>query len=148
MANTRKKTAEKAPRTIARVAARRVFRKLGKQSGPVTLTIGVPQRVPGSDWACLVQITGLDVYAKRPQFIFGVDGAQALILAIQYSGAVLETCGYQLEWLGQTEDLGFPQFLPYLPTSADRERLDRLVDKEMKRAYAAAERRAAKKAAK
>ncbi len=80
------------------------------------LTIGVPQPVPGSDWGCPLQITGLTTTWRRPKYVFGIDGLQALHLAIQCAGAVLESARRKLEWLGgQTEDLGMPKFLPSLP---------------------------------
>jgi len=47
--------------------------------------------------------------------VFGIDGLQALHLAIQSAGVTLETCGHQLEWLGQRDDLGFPRIFPNLP---------------------------------
>jgi hypothetical protein len=87
---------------------------MGNGKRPVILTIGVPQPVPGSDWGCAVQVTGLDRLLSRPRFVFGIDGLQALQLAIQFASATLETSGYKLEWLGQTDDLGFPRFLPNL----------------------------------
>ena len=145
MATRRGRKADPTPGRIARVAARRVFHKPGTSKQRVTLTIGVPRRVPGSDWGCLVQITGLGRSRSRPRFVYGIDGLQALYLAIQFAGAELETCGCRLEWLGQTDDLGFPRFLPYLP-KPDRERLERVIDRESTRAYAAAERRAARNA--
>jgi hypothetical protein len=47
-----------APRTIRRIAARRVFQSANGK--PVVLTIGVPQAIPGSDWGCALQIRGLN----------------------------------------------------------------------------------------
>ena len=47
-----------APRTIRRIAARRVFKA---PSGKLVVgTLGVPQAVPGLDWGCALQITGLN----------------------------------------------------------------------------------------
>jgi len=101
------------PRTIRRVAARRVFQVPGRKD--VVLTFGVPQAVPGSDWGCAVQITGLDTGWSRPRYFFGIDGLQALHLAMKCAGAVLESCSVELIWLGQKGDLGMPRFLPDLP---------------------------------
>ena len=93
------------------------------------LTIGVPQPVPGSDWGCALQITGLNSTWRRPKFVFGIDGLQALQLAMKCAGAVLESSTLELEFLGQTEDLGLPRFLPDLP-KRERARLERIVDRE------------------
>jgi hypothetical protein len=95
-----------APRTIRRIAARRVFK--APSGKPVVVTLAVPQAVPGSDWGCALQITGLNTTWRRPRYVFGIDGLQALQLAMQCAGAVLESTMLKLEWLGQHEDLGMP----------------------------------------
>lgn len=117
-----------APRTIRRIAARRVFESsTGK---PVVLTIGVPERVPGSDWGCAVQITGLDTGWRRPRYVFGIDGLQALHLAIQGADAVLQTAKPDLAWYaGEDGDLGMPKFIPFLP-KRQKDRLEALVQRE------------------
>ena len=127
------------------MAARRVFQKPGKSKRPVVLTIGVPQPVAGSDWGCAVQITGLDRPLSRPRLVFGVDALQALHLAMQFATVAVETSGHELEWLGEAGDLGLPKFLPnYLP-KPQQDRLERLVDRELARFYAATKRRADRK---
>lgn len=129
-----------APRRIRRVAARRVFHKADNKSRQVVLTIGVPQRVPGSDWGCPIQITGLGRRFSRPQFIFGIDGVQALHLAMQWAGAVLGAAGRQLVWLGEPGDLGMPRFLPEVPRPMQR-RIDAAVERELRHYVRAAARR-------
>jgi hypothetical protein len=93
-----------------------------------SLTLGVPQPVPGSDWGCAIQITGLNTTWRRPKCVFGIDGLQALHLAVQYAGAVLESAKLRLEWLGQP-DLGMPKFLPPLP-KPEQDRLQAMVERE------------------
>jgi hypothetical protein len=115
-----------APRTIRRIAARRVFHSA---NGEVVLTIGVPQPVPGSDWGCAVQITGLNSVWRRPKYVFGIDGFQALHLAMKCASAVLESTKIRLEFLGQSDDLGLPKFLPELP-KRERARLETIVARE------------------
>jgi hypothetical protein len=126
-----------APRTIRRIAARRVFRS--RNGKPVVLTLGVPQPVPGSDWGCALQITGLNTSWHRPKYVFGIDGLQALHLAIQCAGAVLESAKLKLEWLGQTEDVGMPKFLPSL-TKPQQDRLAAMVEREATRFWRRVER--------
>jgi hypothetical protein len=116
-----------APRTIRRIAARRVFDSGNGKS--VVLTIGVPQSVPGSDWGCAVQITGLNSIWRRPKYVFGIDGLQALHLAMKCASAVLESTKIRLEFLGQADDLGLPKFLPELP-KRERARLEAIVERE------------------
>jgi len=45
------------------------------------------------------------------------------------AGAVLESAKLKLEWLGQTEDLGMPKFLPALP-KPHQDRLEAMVERE------------------
>jgi hypothetical protein len=102
-----------APRTIRRIAAQRAF---GLTKGKrVVLTIGVPQPVPGSDWGCPLQITGLNTGWRRPRYVFGIDGLQALHLAMKCATDVLASAESDLEWLGQKGDVMLPRFLPDLP---------------------------------
>ena len=116
-----------APRTIRRIAARRVFQSPNGTS--VVLTIGVPQPVPGSDWGCAVQITGLNTTWRRPRYVFGIDGLQALHLVMKCAAAVLESTKPELAWLGEKRELGMPKFLPDLPKT-EQDRLQSIVDRE------------------
>ena len=116
-----------APPRIRRIAARRVFKS--PNGKPVVLTIGVPQPVPGSDWGCALQITGLNTEWRRPKYVFGIDGLQALHLAMKCAGAVLESTTLKLEWLGQTAYLDMPRFLPTLP-KPQQDRLAAMVERE------------------
>src|SRR5438105_10551758 len=74
---------------FGRRVARRVY-QVRSRSGPprrVTLEIGTPARVPGSDWGCRVRIHGLSERVDKT--IFGIDSIQALELALMYSGSAL-----------------------------------------------------------
>jgi len=126
-----------APPTIRRIAARRVFKT--SSGRPVVVTLGVPRAVPGSDWGCALQITGLNTTWRRPRYVFGIDGLQALHLAMQCAGAVLESAKNKLEWLGQTDDLGMPKFLPALP-KPQQDRLVAMVEREAARFWRGVER--------
>ena len=126
-----------APPRIRRIAARRVFK--APNGKPVVVTLGVPQAVPGSDWGCALQITGLNTTWRRPKYVFGIDSFQALHLAMQGAGVVLESAKQKLEWLGQTEDLGMPKFLPWLP-KPQQARLEAIVEREITKWVRRAER--------
>jgi len=115
------------PRRIRRIAARRVFK--APSGKPVVVTLGVPEAVPGSDWGCALQITGLNTTWRKPRYVFGIDGLQALHLAMKSADAVLQSAKLKLEWLGQTEDLGMPRFLPALP-KPQQDRLEAMVERE------------------
>jgi hypothetical protein len=117
--------------------ARRVF--LSANGKPVVVTIGVPQPVPGSDWGCALQITGLNSSWRRPRYVFGIDGLQALHLAIKCAAAVLESSEQELAWLGKKGDLGMPKFLPDLP-KPQQNRLEAMVEREATKFWRRAER--------
>jgi hypothetical protein len=126
-----------APRTIRRIAARRVFES--NNGKPVVLTIGVPQPVPGSDWGCAVQITGLDSGLRRPRYVFGIDALQALHLAMRCAAAVLEKARPELAWLGEKGNVGMPKFLPEIP-KPHRDRLEAIVEHEATKFWRRADR--------
>ena len=86
-----------------------------------------------------MQITGLNTPWRRPRYMFGIDGLQALHLAMQCAGTVLESARPKLEWLGQSEDLGMPKSLPWLP-QPQRDRLDKVVERELTKWVRRAER--------
>jgi hypothetical protein len=86
-----------------------------------------------------LQITGLNRTWRRPKYVFGIDGLQALHLAMQCAGAVVESAKRKLEWLGQSEDLGMPKFLPWLP-KPQQDRLEAMVERELTKWVRSAER--------
>lgn len=129
-----------APRTIRRIAARRVFESADGKL--VVLTIGVPESVPGWDWGCALQITGLNTHFRRPRYIFGIDGLQALHLAMKLAGAELEDHEQKLTYLGRQGYLGMPKFLPELPIP-HQHRLEAIVERETSRFWHRVERQKA-----
>jgi len=116
-----------APRTIRRIAAQRLFQSANGK--PVVLTIGVPQPVPGSDWGCPLQITGLKSRWRRPRYVFGIDGLQALHLAMKCATGVLTSAKRELQWFGQKGELMLPTFVPDLP-KREQDRLAAFVERE------------------
>ena len=134
-----------APPRIRRIAAQRVFK--APSGKPVVITLGVPQPVPGSDWGCPLQIAGLNTIWRRPKYVFGLDGLQALHLAMKCADAVLLSSKLKLEWLGQTDDLGMPKFLPWLPRP-HQDRLEAMVEREATKFWRSVERAHKAKSAK
>jgi hypothetical protein len=126
-----------APRKIRRIAARRVFQSANGK--PVVLTIGVPQPVPGSDWGCPLQITGLNTSWHRPRYVFGIDALQALHLAMKCADVELETAKSKLVWLGEKGNLGMPKFIPELP-KPQKDRLEAFVEREAVKFWKSVER--------
>jgi hypothetical protein len=127
-----------APPRIRRIAARRVYK--APSGKPVVLTLGVPRAVPGSDWGCPLQITGLNTTWRRPKYVFGIDALQALHLAMKCADAVFQSSKVKLEWFGQTDDLGMPKFLPAALPKAQRDRLEAMVEREANKFWRGVER--------
>ena len=124
------------PRVIRRIAARRQFRL--PNGKPVVLTIDVPRAVRRAHWVCAVRITGLNARWRRPRYVYGVDGLQALDLAIRYAAADLESTKPKLAWL-RPGDLGMPKYLPaVLPP--DLRRFEVMVQREAEKIWLRAER--------
>ena len=121
-----------APRVIRRIAARRQFEL--PNGKPVVLTIGVPQPVRASHWVCAMQITGLKTRWRRPRYVPGVDGLQALDLAIRVAAADLESTKPKLAWLGQYGDVGMPKYLPDV-SQPDLGRLEAMVQREAEKIW-------------
>jgi len=71
--------------------------------------------------------------------VFGIDGLQALHLAMKCAGAVLEAAKPELEWLWEKGDLGMPKFLPDLPKS-QQDRLKAIVEREATKFWRSVER--------
>ncbi len=61
----------------------------------VTVEIGTPAAVPGSDWGCRVRIRGLSKEVDRT--VFGIDSVQALSIALMYSGMMVTSSREFLE---------------------------------------------------
>lgn len=70
--------------------------------------------------------------------MFGIDGLQALHLAMKCAAAILESAKPELAWLGEPGDLGLPRFLPDLP-KPQQHRLEALVQRETTKFWRRAE---------
>jgi hypothetical protein len=71
--------------------------------------------------------------------VFGIDGLQALHLAIKCAAAVLESSEQELGWVGKKGDLGMPKFLLDLP-KPQQNRLEAMVEREATKFWRRAER--------
>lgn len=117
-------------RRIGRVMAVRRLRQ-ARTRRAVTLKIGQPRRT-GDNWLVPVEIGGLG--RRETRYIYGVDGVQALVLAVEFLRIRLGTVEPPLAWLdGPPGDLGLPRYLPWLGVSGLTARLGRLVDAEVER---------------
>lgn len=79
---------------------------------PSCSRLACPSPVPGSDWGCALQITRLNSSWRRPRYVFGIDGLQALHLAMKCAAAVLESSQQELVWLGEKATWECPSSCP------------------------------------
>ncbi|HYT77616.1 MAG TPA: hypothetical protein VEL79_22870 [Vicinamibacterales bacterium] len=81
--------AQKFVAPFGRCVARRVYHSRSNDGRvrKVTVEIGTPAAVPGSDWGCRVRISGLSTAVDRT--VFGVDSVQALSIALVYLGMMV-----------------------------------------------------------
>jgi hypothetical protein len=99
------------PVSVGQVIAERVFDlDVNGDRREVRVLIGAPTPIPDSpDFFCPYQVVGLDDPTVR--YTEGVDGAQALYLAMESVGTLLastvEARTGQLTWYGESA-LGFP----------------------------------------
>lgn len=81
-----------------------------------------PDPEPGGNWRCALQVVGID---PEPRYIHGIDGLQALLLAIGVARKTLSALS--LTWEGG-EDIGIDYSVPgFLPTHLQRD-LERCIE--------------------
>jgi hypothetical protein len=116
---------------IGRVAASRTLERGTKNARPVRVRVGHARRAPEGDWECRYEIVGIG--KPRRMRVFGVDGLQAMPLAMVALRSDLETWGKDLRWLEWPAYRGVPeQVSTLLPEDAAR-RVSRVIKREMKR---------------
>jgi hypothetical protein len=108
----------------------RQIQEVGKNSSNITIYLGVPSKVKANEWKCPFLLDGFE--KPRIQFGRGVDGLQALLVAIEGIRVTLERSGKHFSWLGGEDgDLGLPQFIPTVFGAEFSNKMGQLVEKEM-----------------
>jgi hypothetical protein len=127
----------KSPRVVKPIAVRR-YTVEGEPDREVVLALGKPRPYRGSasEWVCPVRIEGLPKPKRR--LIHGIDALQALQLAVEYARRTLDRSGLRLLWLpgGEPGDAGIPLPVPTAWGFAFQQRLERIVQQEVKRVTA------------
>jgi hypothetical protein len=118
-------------RQLGRPIAERVL-TCGKRKRTLIVRLGMPRKVPRSDWACPYQIVGLR--DSRVEDAYGVDSVQALIMALESIRRRLERSRVSCTWMGGEEgDAGFARMVPGFFGFAFSTRINRLIDRELDR---------------
>jgi hypothetical protein len=114
------------------VIVERTLRSEGGAARPVQLRLGMPRPSPKGDWECPYQIVGLG--KSRSQVAYGLDGMQALLMAVEALRVTIEESGERLAWEGgENGDHGLPRVVPAFFGLAFAQRMSKLIDQEVER---------------
>ncbi len=125
------------PRVANPIAVRRLS-VVGEPDREVVLTFGKPRRGPEpSVWRCSFLVEGL---AKpRRRVAYGVDSLQALQNAVEGARHLLHTTGLVLTWEGGAPgEIGLPRAIPSFEGSGFAQKIERYIERELKRFIRAA----------
>jgi hypothetical protein len=118
---------------IGTVIAERTLHWRDSPERKVVVSLGKPRRTRGTpDWECPFRIHGVGI--RGIKYGRGVDAFQAVTTSLQGIRYFLDRSGIRLAWTGIFDDqTGFQQIMPLLPEADVGRRLERLVEREMKR---------------
>jgi len=92
----------------------------------------MPRPSPKGDWECPYQIVGLG--KSRFRVAYGLDGIQALLMAIEALRVTIEESGKRVTWNGGEDgDNGLPRVVPTFFGLSFAQRISRLIDQEVER---------------
>jgi len=129
---------ERRPDQKVIVASRRARVTLRGKTVTVSVTVYLPHFVRRSEWVCAYRIAGLAPRAIR-DVVTGDDGIQALMLAHEAVRIELEKVRRGLAW-----EAGFWRYNPELYGLRFSARLNRIIDRELRRYGRSPEIRSAK----
>lgn len=91
-------------------------------AGEVTASIGMPLKVSKDHWECPFWLAD-----REPEYASGIDGMQALIMALEGIRSLLASSGKTYSWLGGQDQSGFPMTIPqYYGSDFERSLIDQL----------------------
>jgi hypothetical protein len=97
----------------------------------LVVSLGVPQQVTPEEWTCAFHIDGIP--PDEDQQSHGVDGLQALVMAIEGIRVTLARSGRSLTWEGgEPGDHGIPQIVPHAFGLVVSRHLERLLEEELR----------------
>ena len=103
-------------------------------SADVVLSIGIPEK-DAVDWKCEYRVQGLSDQPSEVQFAMGVDGWQAMALAMEAMRAMLFKSADELQMYGHRIEGFFPRLEPMGVGPEFLAYIQKLIDDEVKRAY-------------
>ena len=120
------------PIELKPIVAERSLRTADAAVRSVQIRLGMPRPSPKGDWECPYQIVGLG--RSRPQLAYGLDGIQALLMALEALRVTIEESGKRLTWQGgESGDNGLPRVVPTFFGLSFAHRVSKLIDQEIER---------------
>jgi hypothetical protein len=114
---------------LGRIIASRVLSEEDARDHKVVVTIGAPRRVEADHWLCPYLIEG--IVESGVHYGYGVDALQSLVGALGGIRVDLEGTERRFVWFGN--DAGIPQQVPTGYGRAFEERVQRAIERELKR---------------
>lgn len=97
----------------------------------VVISLGAPQQVAAEEWTCAFRIEGIP--PDEIQQAHGLDGLQALVLAVEGIRTTLVRSGRSLTWEGgEPGDPGIPQIVPHGFGLIVSRHLEHLINEELR----------------
>ena len=94
------------------------------------LRIGKPRKEPSGDWYCPYEISGIGLQGVRKAR--GIDGLQALLMAIEAARTTLDEHESEWTWEGGEEgESGIPRLVPTFYGKEFARRMGDLIDREL-----------------
>jgi hypothetical protein len=113
------------------IASRRFRLWRGEKASTHTAKIGLPRRARTGEWVCSCWISGLG--DRTAEIVRGVDSVQAIVLAFEAIRQKLKTLKGRVSWPGSKDPMDFPQYVPIYYGPELTRRLERLIDREVRR---------------
>jgi hypothetical protein len=67
--------------------------------------------------------------------VFGIDGVQAVELALQYAAAKLSSIAPQVQWLEEPGHIGISRTIPDFLPAQSKKRIAAAIDRELQSAF-------------
>jgi hypothetical protein len=112
--------------------AERRLSVVGEPDREIVITIGQPYRSEPEGWACSYAVTGLPTGGSG--VVYGADSLQALQNAIEGARVALKASRLVCTWGGGVRgEVGLPRAVPTFEGSGFREKIERYIDREVRK---------------
>jgi hypothetical protein len=113
------------------VIAERVLSVVGEPDGTLVVRIGQPRPSEPEGWACDFAVVGLE---GGSGVVYGVDSLQALQNAVDAARVTLKSSRLVCTWAGGVPgEVGLPRTVPTFEGSGFREKIERHIDRELRK---------------